>query len=261
MREKFSFLYPSEQISKVLGRFATIGVVIMVTSIGLYVIGATTWKLVFYKHADQEQSGNTGSVVDPQTGDIDIENLKEYLHTSGTDLMLSKVQGIPTYEDFLKDLEKICPYYKPDGVSYRECLYNLLAKKDERVNAISDDLVKDIQVVIAEKKTNPDEMNFDSAYFGEQHFLESFAELRKSWRPYRDGLCEADYATSFAGSNTSGFIMTCKLYETEKYLTKLVLYRYDWVAVMVQKYLDDNTQPRTEAFMALVEKERKLLDR
>lgn len=259
MREKFSFLYPSEQASKEISRGIVIGLAIVVSSIVLYAVGTITWDFAF----NQSNTHSDTTSIIPSTKlitDESIKQLKDYLHASGTDLMLSKEQNLPTYENYLADLEKTCPYYEPDGASYRECLYNLLAKRDERTNAISDDLVKDIQVIVAEKKMNPDEMDFDSAYFGEQYFLESFAELRKSWRSYRDGLCEADYATSFSGSNTSGFIMTCKLYEIEKYVIRLIGYRYNWVGSWVQYYLDDNIQPRTSAFKALIERERQYLE-
>lgn len=216
--------------------------IIFLTLVGLYAISAVT------------------SVVDPQTGEINAKNLKDYLHTSSVDLMLSKEQNLPTYETFLKDLEKICPYYEPDGSSYRECLYNLLEKKDKKVISVSNDLVKDVEIVILEKKTNPDEMDPYTSYFGEQYFLTSFAELQKSWKSYRNSLCEADHSTSFDGSNIGGFIVTCKLYETEKYTKRLIGYRYDWVRLAVQYYLDNGIQPKTSGFRALIERERHLGD-
>ena len=259
MREKFSFLYPSEQNSKKICNGVVIGLAIVVIPIVLYAVGTTVWNFAF----NQSDTNSDSPSIIPSTGiitDESIEQLKDYLHASGTDLMLSKEQNLPTYENYLKDLEKTCPYYKPDGVSYRECLYNLLEERDKRADTISNNLVKDIQIVISEKKTNPDKLDFDTAYFGEQHFLESFAELQKSWKSYRDALCDADYAASFAGSNTGGFIMTCKLYETEKYVVRLIGYRYNWVGSWVQYYLDGNIQPRTSEFKALTERERRFLD-
>ena len=259
LREKFSFLYPSEQTSTKISRGVVIGLAIVVSSIMLYAVGTITWNSAF----NQSDTNSDSPSIIPSTGiitDESIKQLKDYLHANGTDLMLSKEQNLPTYENYLADLEKTCPYYEPDGVSYRDCLYNLLEERDKRAGTISDNLVKDIQIVISEKKTNTGEIDFDSAYFGEQYFLESFTELQKSWKSYRDALCEADYATSFSGSNTSGFITTCKLYETEKYIVRLIGYRYNWVGSWVQYYLDDNIQPRTSEFKALIERERQFLD-
>lgn len=257
MREKFSFLYPSENIPRIIGKHIVIIIMItFFTLVGMYTVGAVTLDRVFYTEFGQKQSENVSSVIDLQTGEVDNEKFKEYLRTSGTDFVLSKESDFPTYEDFLKDLEKTCPYYEPDGVSYRECLYNLLEEKDKKAISVSSDLVKDVGIVISEKKMNPDGIDFDTAYFGEQYFLASFAELRKSWGSYRDGLCEADHATSFAGSNTSGFVMTCKLYETEKYILKLIGYRYSWVHTAVQYYFDNGIHPQTSEFRALTEKER-----
>lgn len=260
MRKRFSFLYPSEQVSKDVSRGIVIGLAIVVSSLVLYAVGTTTRDFVSNQ---SDTNSDSSAIITSTTGvatDESIEQLKDYLHSSGTDLMLSKEQNLPAYENYLKDLEKTCPYYEPNGVSYRDCLYNLLEKRDKRTDIISNDLVKDIQIVISEKKTNTGEIDFDSAYFGEQYFLESFAELQKSWKSYRDALCEADYATSFAGSNTVGFIMTCKLYETEKYVVRLIGYRYNWVGSWVQYYLDDNIQPRTSEFKTLIERERQFLD-
>ena len=167
LREKFYFLYPSEKLSRVIGKYFTIMLITFLTMVGLYAVGAITWDFAFNQY---DSLSDSPSVVASTTGVIAYDS-KEYLSVIGTDFMLSKEPNLFTYEDFLIRLEKTCPYYEPDGMSYRNCLHTLLEKKDKQVISVSDDLVKDIQIVISEKKTNPDEIDLSTAYFGEQYFL------------------------------------------------------------------------------------------
>jgi len=200
--------------------------------------------------------------VDPKTGTLtktfanayveedpkQIEDLKQITVT-----LLTENEGLlPTYTDFLNDLEKTCPYYEPSGVSYRDCLYDLLQKRERVVNITLNDLENDIQTVIAEIG-----MDADHSSQAENDFLVSLATLRKSWKPYRDALCETDLSVAWGGSNQSGMVMSCKLYETDKYLTRSIKYHYDWVGSRVDRYTEQGMVPKTEAFKELIEKEKR----
>lgn len=123
-----------------------------------------------------------------------------------------------SYNDFLTDLEKDCPYYEPSGVQYRECLVNLLAQREREVGEYQADLISDIQA-----STNPE---FITA---RKTFVTHLEELERTWKPYRDQLCIATFDSMWGGSNQGGAMNTCRLYETERYYRLLQNLRSEWI--------------------------------
>jgi len=216
----------------------------------LFIFQSSLWGIA--SHPKKEDVSEV-SAINEKTGGFSKEFMEE-LRLDMIDILLSKEIGMPKYADFLEELEKTCPYYVTSGTAYRGCLGDLLEKKDKNIEIFSDELVKDIQIAIAEKKNNYDSY-LELATSGQEAFLEMFPALRNNWRFYRDALCEADHATSWIGSNHYGFVATCKLYESEKYRTKLTFYRYLWVFSQVEMYLDKNWEPETKEFKDLIAKE------
>ena len=122
-----------------------------------------------------------------------------------------------SYDDFLKDLERTCPYYEPNGVQYRDCLLTLLEKREQEVDAYQADLIRGLQA------------NTDSEFLtARQTFIMHLKELNTMWGSYRDTLCMTKADENWGGSNQGGFFNTCRLYETEKYQLLLANFRDVW---------------------------------
>ena len=123
-----------------------------------------------------------------------------------------------SYNDFLKGLERDCPYYEPNGVRYRECLVTLLEKRDQEVDKYQADLIRDIQAIT------------DSEFQTARHtFVTHLEELGNMWKPYRDQLCITTFDSMWGGSNQAGAMNTCRLYETERYMQLLKKLRTEWI--------------------------------
>ena len=67
---------------------------------------------------------NLGSASQPNVNDIVI---KAFIETHVTAVMNVNDQAFTTYA--LGALNDICPFYKPDGVTYRKCLSDLIGKE------------------------------------------------------------------------------------------------------------------------------------
>ena len=222
---------------------------LLVVIIGVVIISLFIFIFPNKTNKEVAETKDISSIIDPTTGGF-TEELEKELYLKNRELLLSKRISI-SYEDFLDELENLCPYYKPDGVTYRSCLYDLLEKYDQDVNTLSDTLIKDTQIVISELKAS------DEFADAEENFLTSFIELNKNWKSYRDALCNTDHATNWSGSNQGGLITICQLYEAGKYIDRLIGYRFDWVGLQVSLYLQTNIQAKTKDFEEIINKERK----
>lgn len=69
---------------------------------------------------------NLGSASHADVNDI---VLKAFIETHVTAVMNVNDQAFTTYA--LGELNDICPFYKPDGVTYRKCLSDLIGKESE----------------------------------------------------------------------------------------------------------------------------------
>jgi len=123
-----------------------------------------------------------------------------------------------SYNDFLKGLERDCPYYEPNGAQYRECLVNLLATREQEADQYQADLVRDVQAGT--------DSEFQTA---RQTFVSHLEELDTMWKPYRDQLCITTFDSMWGGSNQGGAMNTCRLYETARYTQLLQKLRAEWI--------------------------------
>ncbi|MCX6715659.1 MAG: hypothetical protein NT077_01420 [Candidatus Taylorbacteria bacterium] len=143
-------------------------------------------------------------------------------------LMLRSDTVTPTYKDFLNnDLQKACPFYEPSGVKYRDCLVNLLGNREKAVDQAYSGIVRDIQS-LHEKNVASSSAGEDLLWPERQYFLDNLAVLYKTWKPYRDALCNTELSATWGGSNQSGYINTCKLYQTAVFEAKLLGWKKDW---------------------------------
>lgn len=185
-------------------------------------------------------------VFDSKTGGFSKKFIDK-MQENDFELLLSREADVPEYKDWLFHLGMDCPYYTPDGNSYRECLFALLTEYEEAVESKYNDLVQDTRIVIDELKAQDDMWNAQNAFFTE------LSGLHKVWKPYRDSLCSTELAITWAGSNSEGMINICKLYQTYVYIGRLDNFRHDWVTSYVEQSVGDNIQPKTEAFKKLME--------
>ncbi len=142
----------------------------------------------------------------------DILRLKDMT----TKILLSSHGEDVKYADFLKNLDKICPYYIPSGIEYRDCLANLLVKKEK----VAEDLYNEI-LTIAQGVSEVPETDMQIAQ--RKDFIKSFKELHTAWKPYRDALCATQLSVAYGGSNQSGMVNTCKIYQTQLYINNLIV--------------------------------------
>ncbi len=123
-----------------------------------------------------------------------------------------------SYNDFLDNLEQHCPYYEPNGVQYRECLFNLLTQREQEADRYQADLIRNIQAI-----TDPEFLT------ARQTFVSHLRELGSMWKPYRDQLCLTPFDSMWGGSNQGGANNTCRLYETARYLQLLQKLEAEWL--------------------------------
>lgn len=122
-----------------------------------------------------------------------------------------------SYNNFLKTLENDCPYYEPNGARYRECLANLLAKRDKEVSDYLGRFILDLQA------------DTDTEFLtARQTFVVDLAQLSSTWLTYRDQLCTVQADAYWGGSDQGGELNRCRLYETERFHRLLQNLRSEW---------------------------------
>jgi hypothetical protein len=134
-------------------------------------------------------------------------------------ILIPEGDELSHYSAFLRELEEVCPYYKPDGATYRQCLWELLEKRTEEGDLLAANLTDRIKIVIAEK----DERDIPLAT--EEKFLSSFEELSQLWKPYRDAFCGAEHSTFENTSYDGSFMTVCRLHETAKQKERILRYK------------------------------------
>ncbi len=173
-------------------------------------------------------------------------------------VLLQSDSAVPTYKDFLNnDLQKVCPFYKPDGITYRDCLGNLLADREKAVEQMYSDLVRDTQIVSNEAMAEGP-IGGGLVARTNEYFLTNLAMLEKTWKPYRDALCSAELSDTYSGSNQYGYLTTCQIYETTAYETRLIGFRYEYVGQAVEWRIQQNVTPKLETFKELMSRESNL---
>ena len=154
----------------------------------------------------------------------------------GNNLMVRSDTVVPTYKDFLNDdLQKVCPFYEPSGVAYRDCLVTLLENREKAVDQTYVDIVGDLRI-IHEKDVASFPTDGDLQWPARQSFLENLAILYKTWKPYRDALCITENSDAWGGSGQSGFINECRLYQTALFEAQLLDWRHDWIGGDINNY-------------------------
>ena len=120
------------------------------------------------------------------------------------------------YQAFEKSIWDIYPYYEPDGVTYKANLYNLLKAKEDEAKSLYVNLstmTSATDPVPGIREGVKDELN----------------KLNSAWFKYRDSACYLREDIWSGGSGSSGFLMMCQLYETQKYIDLLNKYAEDFL--------------------------------
>ncbi len=196
-----------------------------------------------YNHA----AAQTSQIIQESTTTSDGLPTKMDMFTTDKDILEETDAFLPTYEEFLTDLQKTCPYYEPNGVEYRDCIAGLLSKSEKTVTDYSNELAKDEQIIIDEYKAEG-----RITTLPEESFLASLRDLQRTWKPYRDALCLTELSVSIEGTNYSGMTNTCKLHETMLYYGRLQDFWHVWIDEPVQvQYKATGAPIKTKAFEAL----------
>lgn len=122
-----------------------------------------------------------------------------------------------SYNDFLKILENDCPYYEPSGVAYRNCLVDLLAKRDKEVSEYLGHFALDLQA-----DTSPEFLT------ARQTVIADLGKFSDTWLSYRNQLCTVQADAYWGGSDQGGELNRCRLYETERFYRLLQNLRSEW---------------------------------
>ncbi|HEY9583835.1 MAG TPA: hypothetical protein VJI66_02635 [Candidatus Paceibacterota bacterium] len=167
-------------------------------------------------------------------------------------ILLESDDLIPLYEDFLNDLQEICPFYKPNAITYRDCLVSRLKDREKLIKKIYEDMVINVKI-INDEMVSAD--NADEITEPRQDFINNLTILYQSWKSYRNALCGTELSKTWGGSNQSGYINVCKLYQSEIFMIRLLDYRYEWVGSFIQYQIEKNLTPKTEKFKDLMRPE------
>jgi len=120
------------------------------------------------------------------------------------------------YQDFQENIWSIYPYYEPDGVTYKNNLYNLLESKEAEARTLYEKL--------ATMSSASDDI--PGIRDGVKNELKN---LNLVWVSYRDSACYLREDIWQGGSGSSGFLLMCQLYETQKYIDLLKKYEDDFL--------------------------------
>jgi uncharacterized protein YecT (DUF1311 family) len=123
-----------------------------------------------------------------------------------------------SYGDFLKELERDCSDYEPNGAQYRECLLNLVEQRSNEIAEQYGQLITDLDA-----NTDPEFLT------ARQTFKQDLAELYATWQTYRDQYCVVQADGYWGGSDQGGEFNRCRLYETEQYSRMLQDLREEWI--------------------------------
>lgn len=124
------------------------------------------------------------------------------------------------------NIQEKCPYYKPDGFTYRECLNDLLIGKNKLIQDEYDSLIKDIQIMIDKEAQ---EYGEDAYNAPRGAFLLNLNTYNQEWNNYTKIACELDTTINWGGSDRSGIYTICEIEQTHIYLNKLKELREEWI--------------------------------
>jgi hypothetical protein len=129
--------------------------------------------------------------------------------------------GFVEYRAFLERLDAEYPYYRPDGITYKSTLGDLLERKqteaEETYARLQDKLNEPTEIELANGEIVVGAPTTHVA-------AESLRDLHAVWRGYTEAACDLREQVWQGGSGSSVAALQCQLYETEKYLALMRQY-------------------------------------
>lgn len=113
---------------------------------------------------------------------------------------------------FLSEIEKLCPFYEPDGITYKECLSDLFNMQELALNQQFKKLLIDLD----NSKIANEKSGLSSLSYMYEYLIQDLKEYNKLWKPYISTICSLENTGSINGTGYSAFLMTCKLNEIRK---------------------------------------------
>jgi len=128
---------------------------------------------------------------------------------------------------YLGKIEDICPYYQPNGIAYKHCLSDLIDQQEIILNHQFNKLITDLK----DTKTKRESLDYFASIGEYDDVIEDVKNYESVWKPYRDAFCYLDNMDSLSGSGYSGFVMTCRLEEIQKFSMRLseIDRDYNWI--------------------------------
>jgi len=155
---------------------------------------------------------------------------------------------LPSYSQFLDQLQQTCPYYQPSGVQYRDCIAEQLVQNDKMVGDYAAGIISDLGIFAAELKAEA-----GSGDASQEALIAHLTALEGSWRPYRDSLCSVELDITYGGNDQSALTDTCELYQDALYYGRLQSWQHEWLDEPIQvNYKAVDTPIKTRAFRELI---------
>lgn len=140
---------------------------------------------------------------------------------------LSMLEGdFLEYSKFKIDLDKVYPYYEPDGGTYKDIIGELYDKKVAEAEKLYQEVIKSI----------PDEIEWErddgTTFMHPPTSLivrEDLKKLHPIFPKYRNLICNLRTEVWQGGSGSNIGVTLCELYEIEKY-TQLLKFYHKWFA-------------------------------
>jgi len=103
-------------------------------AIGITILGVLIFANRWNKNTNTALISNTASSLPNVETENPSQEALALVKNVYSELNTDAISGgkDPKFSNFvLNELESLCPFYKPDGATYRGCLYNLLEKKKQ----------------------------------------------------------------------------------------------------------------------------------
>lgn len=125
------------------------------------------------------------------------------------------------YQAFHKELNEQFPYSEPDGVAYKGKLDSFFKEKEMEAETLHSALIASIPNEIEWERSDGSTFWQPPTNFAVK---ESLQKLHPLFPEYRDFICSLREEEWQGGSGRSASVLSCKIYETEKYINLLNFY-------------------------------------
>jgi hypothetical protein len=129
-------------------------------------------------------------------------------------------------DEVIEEYEIKCPYSEMDGITYRQCLYDLVESKYKQIDDQYASVVKEVKIVMQNDLKQNQDNNDNNA---RQGFLDNLEKYHMKFKDFITTDCVLDASIFWGGTAQSEIISICEIKEIDKYSKRLQDYKEEWI--------------------------------